>query len=42
MMQNLMASHVFTSEDMKKYVTCEKRVCFPVGFICSLLACSDL
>ena len=26
---------------MKNYVTCEKRVCFPAGFICSLFACSD-
>ena len=36
--------HIFTSEDMKKYVTREKRACFPAGFItvlCSLVPTSD-
>ena len=31
----------FTSEDMKKYVTHEKRVNFPAGFIYSHFPCSD-
>ena len=39
---NTRISHIFTSEDMKKYVTLEKRLCFPLGFICSLFACSNL
>ena len=35
----IIAEVLFTSEDMKKY---EKRVCFPAGFLCSLLAYFDL
>ena len=30
--------HIFTSEDVKNYVTREKRVSFPSGFISSLIA----